>query len=319
MPLDINVTLVVPVLNEALSLHELLEAIKRQSLRPEELIFCDAGSCDGSQTLIQEWWAANGWSEASLSIISLPGAMPGAGRNAGIRVARNDWVAFLDGGIIPTADWLSHLCRHAQKLSSEAVFGVCYFSGCTAFPKAVCALSYGQGSSHPVIPASLFSKSVFEKVGYFPEHLRAGEDIVWLNLFLAKYTTRDVCYQAQVSYIHFPNGWLKAMRKWKVYEFYCVQADVRRGQQYIYLFSPLIFLFLIFQSQAYALGIGLLYFGLRGIIDPIRRSSAKPWWGHSPSAVLIAPILAMLLDISKWFGIVQGMCFKISKVLGSAK
>jgi glycosyltransferase involved in cell wall biosynthesis len=319
MPLDINVTLVVPVLNEALSLQELLEAMKAQSLRPEELIFCDAGSTDGSRALIQEWWAANGWSGASLSIISLPGAMPGAGRNAGIRVARNDWIAFLDGGIIPATDWLSHLCRHAKNLSSEAVFGVCYFAGCAAFPKAVCALSYGQGSSHPVIPASLFSKSVFEKVGYFPEHLRAGEDILWLNLFLAEYTTRDVCYQAQVSYIHFPNGWLKAMRKWKAYEFYCVQADVRKGQQYIYLFSPLILLFLIFQSQAYALGIGLLYFGLRGFIDPIRRSSAKPWWGRSPRAALIAPILALLLDISKWLGIVQGMQYKIFKMPGSAK
>jgi glycosyltransferase involved in cell wall biosynthesis len=319
MPLDINVTLVVPVLNEALSLLELLEAIKAQSHRPEELIFCDAGSSDGSHALIQEWWSANGWAGASLSVISLPGAMPGAGRNAGIRVARNNWIAFLDGGIIPAADWLSSLCRHVQNLSSEAVFGICYFAGCTVFPKAVCALSYGQGSTHPVIPASLFSKSVFEKVGYFPEYLRAGEDILWLNLFLAKYSTRDICYQAQVSYIHFPDSLLKAMRKWKMYEFYCVQANVRKGQQYIYLLSPLMLLFLISQSQVFAYGIGLLYFGLRGFIDPIRRSSDKPWWGQTPRAALIAPLLALLLDISKWLGIVQGMCFKIFKKLGSVK
>jgi glycosyltransferase involved in cell wall biosynthesis len=319
MSLDANVTLVVPILNEASSLLELLESIKLQTLYPDEIIFCDAGSTDGSQALIQEWWAAKSWNGTSLKIISLPRAMPGAGRNAGVRAARNDWVAFLDGGIIPKVNWLRELYVFSQKTHSDAVFGVCCFTGCDAFQKAVCALSYGQGSSHPVIPASLFSKSVFEKIGYFPEQLRAGEDILWLKTFLTLYTTRHVCKKAIVNYTHFPDSWFNAVRKWQIYEFYCVQAGVRGGQQYLYLLSPLVLFFIAFQGQVYLFGVVLFYFVLRGCVDPIRRSRARPWWGDSPKAALITPFLALILDISKWCGIVLGMYFKYSRKIGLAR
>lgn len=319
MSLDVKITLVVPILNEAISLPELLGGIKTQTLHPNEIIFCDAGSTDGSQDLIKDWWEVNGWNNASLKVLSLHGAMPGAGRNAGVRAASNDWIAFLDGGIIPANDWLKNLYSFSQKRSSEAIFGVCYFAGSTTFAKAVCALSYGQGSLHPVIPASLFSKTVFMKVGFFPENLRAGEDILWLNSFFEQYTTRDVCDEAHVSYVHFPDSLIKAIRKWKVYEFYCVQAGIRKRQQYLYLFSPLIFMFVFLHNPMYAFGVGTLYFGVRGFIEPIRRSSARPWWGDSPKAILIAPCLALLLDISKWSGIVQGLSFKICREIRGLK
>lgn len=319
MPIDVKVTLVVPILNEVSSLLDLLEAIRAQTLHPDELIFCDAGSTDGSQALIQEWWATNSWGCTSLKIISLPCAMPGAGRNAGVRAARNDWIAFLDGGIIPKINWLSNLCIFAESTDSEAVFGVCHFAGYAPFSKAVCALSYGQESLHPVIPASLFSKVVFKKVGYFPEQLRAGEDIFWLKKFLAFYTTRQICVKAQASYTHFPDSWLQAMRKWRIYEFYCVQAGVRGGQQYLYLLSPPIVLFLAFQNLVYAFGILMFYFGLRGFIDPIRRSNARPWWGDSPRSMLIAPFLALVLDGSKWCGIALGLYFKFFRKIDLVK
>ena len=319
MSLDFNVTLVVPILNEAASLSELLESISAQTFRPNELIFCDAGSTDGSQALIQAWWSAKGWSGTSLKIISLHQAMPGAGRSAGVRAALNHWIAFLDGGIIPEVNWLRSLCVFAESVKAEAVFGVCHFSGYAPFPKAICALSYGQGSSHPVIPASLFSKSVFEKVGYFPEQLRAGEDIVWLKRFLDCYTYRQICNEARVSYTHFPDGWTKAMRKWRMYEFHCVQAGVRGAQQFIYLISPLVALYLAFQGAIYGFGIIFVYFLFRGLIDPIRRSNDRPWWGDSPKAALISPFLALVLDVSKWCGIVLGVYWKFCRKSGPLK
>ena len=44
MSLNFPVSLVVPVLNEAESLPDLLQALKAQSHRPDEIIFTDAGS-----------------------------------------------------------------------------------------------------------------------------------------------------------------------------------------------------------------------------------------------------------------------------------
>ena len=133
MSLNFPVTLVVPILNEAESLPELLRALKLQSHLPDEIIFSDAGSSDGSPALIEAWWRDDGWEHGSCSVLSRPGAMPGAGRNAGVCAARNDWIAFIDGGITPASDWLEQLCRHALEKKPPAIFGLCHFSAQAPF------------------------------------------------------------------------------------------------------------------------------------------------------------------------------------------
>lgn len=307
MSLNFPVTLVIPILSEAESLPELLQALKAQHHRPDEIIFSDAGSTDGSPALIEAWWRREGWEGGQCSVLARPGAMPGAGRNAGVRAARNEWIAFIDGGITPASDWLEQLCRHEQATKALAVFGVCHFSVQTPFAKAVCALSYGHGAVHPVIPASLFARRVFAEIGEFPEHLRAGEDLVWIAALQARYGAREVCSAARVSYTHFPTGWCQALRKWRVTELHCVLAGVRTGQQALYLFGlPALY---VLAGNGHSLGIVafLAYILFRGVIDPVRRSPDRPWWGKKPGAVLIALPLAAALDIAKWTGIVQGI------------
>ncbi|MES2770838.1 MAG: glycosyltransferase family A protein [Pseudomonadota bacterium] len=304
------VTLVIPILNEAESLPELLQAIKAQKHRPDEMIFSDAGSSDGSVALIEAWWQREAWVGAACRVLVLPGAMPGAGRNAGVRLARNGWIAFLDGGITPHHDWLQQLCRHARENKALAVFGLCHFSAQSSFAKTVCALSYGYGALHPVIPASLFARPLFEAIGFFPEHLRAGEDIVWVNALVARYGSREVCSAARVEYTHFPQGWRQVVRKWRLTEAHCVFAGVRTTQQALYLLGlPTLYLLLGFGGSV-GLATFTAYLALRGVIDPIRRSADRPWWRGRPSAALRAPLLVLALDLSKWFGIMQGIALK---------
>jgi len=316
MPLNFPVTLVIPILNEAESLPELLLKIKAQSHRPDEIIFCDAGSTDGSTALIDAWWRAECWDGAACHVLARPGAMPGAGRNAGVRAARNDWIAFIDGGITPASDWLEQLCRHAQKMQVLAVFGVCHFSANHSFPKAVCALSYGHGAIHPVIPASLFARRVFAESGYFPVNLRAAEDLVWIAAFQKRFGAREVCSAAQVSYIYFPTGWREVFRKWRVSELHRVLAGVRISQQVMYLFGlPALYALVAIDEGVFG-AVFLAYLILRGIVDPIRRSQDKPWWSGKFAAVFVAIPLAALLDIAKWIGIVQGIGARLLAVFG---
>lgn len=316
MSLSFPVTLVVPILNEAESLPELLQAIKAQRHRPDEIVFADAGSTDGSPALIEDWWRCEGWGGAACRVLAQPGAMPGAGRNAGVRAARNDWIAFVDGGIAPAADWLEQLCRHAQATQVPAVFGVCHFSAQAPFAKAVCALSYGHGAMHPVIPASLFARRVFDEIGEFPAHLRAGEDLVWMAALQARYGAREVCPAARVSYTHFPTGWRQALRKWRITELHCVLAGVRTGQQAAYLFGlPALYAF-AWYGGGWGGTVFLVCLLLRGVIDPARRSLDRPWWGRQPTALLIATPLVAALDIAKWVGIVQGIGIRLAAWIG---
>ncbi|MBK6637143.1 MAG: glycosyltransferase [Rhodocyclaceae bacterium] len=165
-----RISLVVLMLNEARTLPNLLSAIKAQTRRPDELIFVDAGSSDGSADLVRQWWARESWPGIGCRVITLPGAYPGAGRNAGVRAAQSEWIAFLDVGIDPDTSWLEQLEQCLETSGAPGVFGVCHFMADTAFQCAICALSNGQGAVHPVVPASLFRKDVFRTVGYFPEN-----------------------------------------------------------------------------------------------------------------------------------------------------
>lgn len=313
MSVNLPVTLVVPILNEAASLPELLRALKAQRQRPDEILFSDAGSTDGGPELIASWWQSEGWAGADCRVLPLPGAMPGAGRNAGVRAARNDMIAFIDGGIAPEDDWLAQLWQQHTLTQAPAVFGVCHFSAGTPFAKAICALSYGHGAVHPVIPASLFARRVFSEVGEFPGHLRAGEDLFWMKAFLARYGQREVCPAARVAYTHFPDTWTQALRKWRVTERHCVIASVRTSQQAVYLFALPVLYVLAALGDWPGQAVFAAYLILRGVVDPARRSADRPWWRGQPGAALIAPVLAAALDIAKWAGILEGIAAKWRK------
>ncbi len=301
-----DVTVVVPILNERDSLPQLLVALKAQTHRPKELIFSDAGSTDGSIALIENWWQAERWEGADCQVLRRLGAMPGAGRNAGVLAASHEWIAFIDGGIEPEPAWLDRLCVHAQGHNVPAVFGVCCFSAILCFDLAVCALSYGQGSVHPVIPASLFHRRVFDEIGFFPEQLRAAEDLVWGKRLADRYGERDICQDAIVHYTHFTSSWGQTLRKWKMAEYCSVVAGVRLGQQMLCLIGlPLVY-GALFSGTAFGAWVFLVYVTLRGVIDPVRRSQNRRWWGQRPAALLIAPALAVALDLAKLVGIVQG-------------
>ncbi len=300
-----SIAIVIPILNEAESLPELLHAIKRQSRQPQEIIFVDAGSTDGSPELIAQWWRQEAWENTNCQVLSLPGGLPGGGRNAGIRAAESAWIAFLDGGIEPEADWLEQLYTHAVQHDASGVFGVCAFHAETPFERAVCALSYGYDSVHPVIPASLFQRRVFDEIGFFPDHLRAAEDLFWVRAYLARYGSRQICAHALVHYRHFPSSWRGAIRKWRINERNSVRAGVRYRQHVVYAFAfPLLYGLLLTLP---VLGLPLFgaYLVARGVVDPIRRSKRRRWWGQYPSAIFKAVGLAVMLDLAKFVGICQ--------------
>jgi|CXWL01.1.fsa_nt_gi glycosyltransferase involved in cell wall biosynthesis len=305
-----DVTVVVPILNEADTLPQLLAALKAQTHRPQELIFSDAGSTDGSAALIEQWWREERWEGGACQVLAVPGAMPGAGRNAGVRAASSEWIAFIDAGIEPEPAWLERLCDYARDQHSLAVFGMCRFAGDACFERTVCALSHGQGSLHAVVPASLFNRQVFDEIGFFLEHLRAAEDLSWSKGLVGRYGRRVICKDALVHYTHFPASWGQAIRKWKLAEYQSVLAGVRSPQQKLSLIGlPLVYGALLSGTAAGG-GVFLLYLLIRGVIDPVRRSKERLWWGRQPCALLLAPGLAAALDLAKLAGIVQGLASK---------
>ena len=301
-----SIAIVVPILNEVDSLPQLLSGLQNQTIEPKELIFVDAGSTDGSQELLLQWSLTSGWAKKGFCVLNLPGGLPGGGRNAGIGAAKSDWIAFIDGGIVPEPDWLAHLTASARQESVKAMFGYCRFEADRAFARAICALTYGYQTSHPVLPASIFHRDTLALVGPFHEGLRSAEDLLWLRRFTRLFGPWPTCQRALVHYRHFPENIRSTFSKWKRNERNSVRAGVRTQQHFFYLIGlPIIWLSPILDPYRGGLLI-LTYLLLRGVVDPIRRSATHYWWKAQPTAFFIAIGMSALIDIAKWLGLVEG-------------
>jgi len=232
-------------------------------------------------------------------VLSNPGGMPGGNRNAGVRGAVSEWIAFLDAGIVPEADWLENLKKCAETAGSKAVFGVCQFHADGAVERAVCALSYGYLARQSVLPASLFHREVFERTGFFDERLRAAEDILWIRQLGVAGVKRETCETACVHYHEFPRNPCEAMRKWYVAEQNAVWAGVRPAQHFLYPVLALAGIALVALHPMAGFAAAVAYLVARGIAEPIRRSRDLFWWRGAGTAFLVAIAIALCLDLAK--------------------
>jgi GT2 family glycosyltransferase len=111
-----DISVVVPVRDGAGSLPALLASLGAQDLEPErfEVVVVDNASTDGSAQLA----AAHG-----ARVVSEPVANRSRARNAGVRAASADLLAFIDADCTATPHWLSGLleCRGAAPLVAGPV------------------------------------------------------------------------------------------------------------------------------------------------------------------------------------------------------
>ena len=101
-----DVSVVIPTFNRIDTLPEVLEALARQEGAPSfEVIVVDDGSTDDTA----DWLAERPHDDLSLRALRQENRGPAAARNAGVAIARGEWVAFLGDDTVPAAGWLRHL------------------------------------------------------------------------------------------------------------------------------------------------------------------------------------------------------------------
>ncbi len=301
----LNVSLIVPVKNEALHLNKFILEILNLKKIPNEIIFIDTGSLDKSVDIINENLKKFKLHNVNFTIFHLSNGYPGAARNLGIRNAKNHWVAFLDVGIHPSDSWLNQLCTDIITNDVSIVYGQCVFNSNDLLGKIVCALSYGVNQKMPVLPASIVNKKLFEDFGYFDEKLRACEDILWKNKLCELSIKYHESVKANVAYSVFPNTIISIVIKWFTYsknESLVNLTPVLRKFVYCYIF---ILLLLFFVNYKFSICLLLIYLVVRGFFDPLRRSKYKKWWS-SWFQFSIAPFIALLMDISSLLGFITG-------------
>lgn len=182
-----SVSVIVPVRNEAAGIAELLGDLLAQSRAPVEVLVVDTGSTDATVGEIDKVAAR----DRRVRLLRAPGAMPGGGRNAALRAAVGEWIAFVDGGMRVEAEWLARLMAPIDRGDAvDVVLGGLEPAGETraaraaalAFVPARRATPDGAGEWRGYcLPSSVVRASLARRVGGFPEELRSGEDLIFFQ------------------------------------------------------------------------------------------------------------------------------------------
>ena len=88
-----SVTAILPTRNRPALLAEALHSVLAQTVPPAQVIIVDDGGADDAERLVEP---TLGLSEVAITVLRGPGRGPGPARNAALRAATGELIAFLD-------------------------------------------------------------------------------------------------------------------------------------------------------------------------------------------------------------------------------
>ncbi|AIR90819.1 glycosyltransferase family 2 protein [Pseudomonas cremoricolorata] len=172
----VQLSVVVPMYNEARHIARSLAAVRRAAVRAGlsfELIVVDNGSDDDGPRIARQ---------AGARVLSRPGLRIGALRNQGAALSRGEWLAFIDADIEVPERWLTRLLRLHREQRGE-VFALDCDTPAAApwYARAWQRRTLRSGALQQAarwLPSAnlLLPRDCFEAVGGFDEGLTTGED-----------------------------------------------------------------------------------------------------------------------------------------------
>ncbi len=183
------ITVVVPVRNGMPWLEEQLQALTDQECAEDwEVVVADNGSTDDSAAVAQRWADQH----SMFRVIDASGVRGApAARNAGVRAAKGELLAFCDADDVVRPGWLSSCVKALEEVDVVAgVFDFWSLNGLQASPPSPASMR-----QLGFLPAGLGAnlavrRHAFDAVGGFIEDLLIGEDI-------------DLCWRLQLQGFRF--------------------------------------------------------------------------------------------------------------------
>jgi glycosyltransferase involved in cell wall biosynthesis len=186
-------SIVCPVFNSMGWVQKTLDTVLDQTRKPYELIIIDDGSVDDTPTFIAKYLKVKNPSFTWI-ILRVDHGGPGAARNAGIRVAQGDWVAFLDSDDL----WMPQKLERVAKViaSTRNANFICHHEERLQLDGRRVALDYAsQHDANLPLPAQIYRRNLFStsavaclrtvllEHGLFDESLMSAQDYeLWLRL-----------------------------------------------------------------------------------------------------------------------------------------
>ena len=311
-----KVSVIVPVRDEEDSIRELLDSLLAQTHPPDEIVITDGGSVDATPQIIESYRQRG----APVKLIRAGAALPGRGRNLAAAEAKYEWLAFTDGGIRLTKDWLQSLIAKASEdTSTDIVYGSfepvtdTFFTECAAIAY-VPPPQPQQGAimRPPFIASSLVRRAAWAEVNGFPEDLRSAEDLIFINR-LAKAGYRAVFEPRALVYWQLRSTLKATFKRFLVYSLNNIRAGLFNQWQAKVL-SRYAVLLLIFVTVMVIdprwfwvpIGLWLLMLMARAIVSVRRNRNCYPGsFFRNVRRVLMVTAIIVVLDAAAIIGWVQ--------------
>jgi cellulose synthase/poly-beta-1,6-N-acetylglucosamine synthase-like glycosyltransferase len=309
-------SVVITVRDDAEALGRLLDALAAQTRRPDEVIVVDGGSRDGTVELLARW--ADG--PLPLRVEEAPEANIAAGRNAGVRAARHEWIACTDAGCVPDQEWLAALA--AAGAGADFVGGVYEVDARTPFERTLAValypsvdeierpsawvrlwqLTFGRrfAAAQTTGRSMAFTRMVWRAVGGFPERLYAGEDVSFSAAVAASGARTTLAPRALVRWRPRPT-WPANVRMYVSYG----RGDIRAGRLHRHVLR--LVAWTVVSRLAFRPGTGRRVAGACAVAYlslPLRRAQLaglpRAWWWR-------IPLVIAMKDLSQIAGAAVGL------------
>ncbi len=165
--------MVIPVYNQADLIGRAVDAVRRGSVEPREIIIVNDGSTDGLHEAVQPLLAEGG---VPVRLIDIPHGGPGRARDAGWRAASGEVVAFTDADAEPDPDWIHW---GLSGFTADAIGGVEGKVVSNGTPTVFTHQVHNQFGGHFMTANMFYRRAVIEQVGGFKSRYREDSDLAF--------------------------------------------------------------------------------------------------------------------------------------------
>ncbi|MBL1211026.1 glycosyltransferase family A protein [Geminocystis sp. GBBB08] len=167
------ISVIIPAFNAEKYLKDAIESVIKQNYQPLEIILIDDGSTDNTAKVTKSF--------QNIKYIYQENSGPAIARNNGIKIAKGEFIAFLDADDLWTDNHLELLVSCFKKTHDlEVAIG---YVQCLFLKEKNQEKEYFEEFSNSTINvnlgAGLYKKSVFKKLGNFDPNLSPSEDVDW--------------------------------------------------------------------------------------------------------------------------------------------
>lgn len=219
------VSVVIPCRNERKHINRCLDSVIENDFPKEdlEILVVDGMSSDGTRDILAKYCEQYPF----IHMLDNAGRITPKALNTGVRAAKGEIIVRMDAHTTYAPDYVSRCVNGLQQHGADNVGGVWVIepTESTVFAEAIgvaLAHPFGVGNAHyrlkpnapmevDTVPFGCYRRQVFERVGYFNEDLRRGQDMDF-NVRLAAAGGRILLLPDVVSYYHPRTRWSAFVR-----------------------------------------------------------------------------------------------------------